>query len=180
MTPRQVYFISTHWPEFLDGTASGPLPPHLYPSQKQLCVHEDLAWRPLGVGWEVLPSGVGLISLFDSSGQKGNRSSAERAGNCTHTHSKATQNQVRSELAKKQGWGALRMPRAQPNCASCEGPSPTALRTAASGMNRGELRTTEGLPNSSVSSCKAAERGKTISTRKPIRDGSPKHPPRTS
>lgn len=101
----------------------------------------------------------GCITLFDSSGQKGTRGSAERAGNRTYS-SQSYPVQVRPELAKKQGWGALLVPRAQPKHASCEGPSPTALGTAASRMDRGELRTTEGLPNSSASSCKGTDRGK--------------------
>lgn len=109
----------------------------------------------------------GCITVFDSSGQKGNRGSAERAGNGTHSFQSCPV-KVRPELARKQGWAALIVPGAQPKHSSCEGASPTALRTAASRMDRGKLRTTEGLPNSPASSCKATERGKTISTRKPV------------
>lgn len=87
----------------------------------------------------------GCITGFDSSGQKGNRGSAERAGNCTYSF-QSYPVQGKPELAKKQGWGALMVPRAQPKHVSCEGPSPTALRTAASRMDRGELRTTEVPP----------------------------------
>lgn len=108
----------------------------------------------------------GCITVFDSSGQKGNRGSAERAGNCTHSF-QSYPVQMRPELAKKQGWDALTVPRAQPKHNFCEGPPPTSLRTAASKRDRGELRTIEGLASSSASSSKATERGKVISTRKP-------------
>lgn len=99
----------------------------------------------LGLGWEAPPSGVGL---YNSSDQKGNRSAAERAGNCTHS-SQSSPEGVRPGLANRQGWGALGVPEAQ---LSYDSSQSCSIRDG-----WGELRTAEGLPNSSASSWKASE-----------------------
>lgn len=106
----------------------------------------------LGLGWEAPPSGVGL---YNSSDQKGNRSAAERAGNCTHS-SQSSPETVRPGLANRQGWGALGVPEAQLRYDSYQSCS---IRDG-----RGELRTAEGLPNSSASSWKASEGGKSFNS----------------
>lgn len=106
----------------------------------------------LGLGWEAPPSGVGL---YNSSDQKGNRSAAERAGNCTHS-SQSSPEGVRPGLANRQGWGALGLPEAQ---LSYDSSQSCSIRDG-----WGELRTAEGLPHSSASSWKASEGGKSFNS----------------
>lgn len=106
----------------------------------------------LGQEWEAPPSGVGL---YNSSDQKGNRGAVERAGNCTHS-SQSSPGGVRPGLANRQGWGALGVSEAHlsyDSSQSCSIPD-----------GQGELRTAEGFPNSSDSSWKASEGGKSFNS----------------